>query len=357
MKRWVKRLARKLAIGVVLAALGVSIGVAVQINRIEAVPDADEFARKYVRAKLERNYLLWRSMLDDGNSSSKAKQEEKLMKSWEKWQANFDRYCAKEGRSREVIDKILGSMMCQHVSLPHGDAPAADYGIYLGPVDYSSECDWLIRVVSRDGKLRVQDKYSDDTFRSFEKKGKSASTRDAARPEETSAAGKKTQSTGLDTFFPVGGVILGKTTIDEIVDMGGVSEGKYAGKCVHYLGISFWDFDEDRVVEGFCLYQDDPMPEEWKRLGMSCAMSYDEWMWFFKERGFAIEIFEKPRQEPDDDPERMTLYAHFTAVSSSKDVMFDLNFCFGNQNGEGCSTSSQNSLFSIYVEALTLHAQ
>ena len=171
--------------------------------------------------------------------------------------------------------------------------------------------------------------------------------------ERAKNALKRLSACGLGDFFPLAGVTLGKTRHSQIVAMGGKAEGKYSDHCVDYLDMFWWDHNKDGIVESLYATHSDKMPSEWAAKGLSWELSYDGWMAFFRNNGFSIKILQQPKVVPYySDSSRKTLQAKFEARASDGSIEFRLDFDFGNANGEGCSTASRNSLYSISVDAL-----
>lgn len=89
---------------------------------------------------------------------------------------------------------------------------------------------------------------------------------------------------------------------------------------------------------------DDPMPEKWQRLGLDWRLSYDDWLALFEKMGFTIVHTRTPRTKHN------TLSAEFIATAPDGSFTMELDFMYGNKNGEGHRTSSRNSLYTITME-------
>ena len=156
---------------------------------------------------------------------------------------------------------------------------------------------------------------------------------------------------GSSGFFPVGGVTLGRTTRDEIVRLGGKkAAGEYEDQCVDYRSITWWDHDRDDICEQLYMTCWDTMPQEWMALGMDWSNSYDRWLSFFRARGFSVSVTTDPHTREYDG--RATFSAEFEATSRDGRLQFKLDFSYGNRKGEGSSSGSRNSLYSITVTSL-----
>lgn len=151
-------------------------------------------------------------------------------------------------------------------------------------------------------------------------------------------------------FCHVKNLVLGETTWAEASRKGYKVEQSNSNKSRYInskLGI-FWDHQAIGSFNSFywTIYKE--IPNEWEKLGIHPNMSYDAFIGLFKSCGFSIKVLKKPRVELF--MGRETLEAVFDAISNDKSIKFCLNFICGNQNGEGATTRSRNSLYSITVD-------
>jgi len=155
----------------------------------------------------------------------------------------------------------------------------------------------------------------------------------------------ETTSYGINDFFPLFGVTLGKTTWKQAMELGGkdiIDEDTGEFYCdienVHFgyngdiLTDIYWEIN----------YQD--FPDLWKSKGFSWNNSYDEWLGLFQRLGCEIEIVSKPEQEINDG--RITLSGFFDAKSPDGTLSFLMDFRCGEKS---YYTSSPNTLYSITV--------
>lgn len=162
--------------------------------------------------------------------------------------------------------------------------------------------------------------------------------------EEVEIADVSNQSnSAIDVFFPLFGVTLGKTTIDQaVVDLGGEYKvDEDTGEL--YLDVENIHFD-DLHIQGTVTdiywtkdYRD--FPDSWKSKGFSWEKTYDEWLDVFRRLGFKIEEDYMP--VPD-------IYgrSYIDALSPDGRLSFQLRFMYGK---DGYQTSSPNALDSVYV--------
>lgn len=155
----------------------------------------------------------------------------------------------------------------------------------------------------------------------------------------------------LETFFPIYGVTLGKTTVKEAKKMGFKVE-KYEKKDYnfHAGSLTFWDFNHDDIFEWVSLYNSsNAIPVEWSKYGFDFSLSYSVWKALINSLGFTIDTIEEPKTVTKKDDYKF-LDAKIVAFSSDGKLKLTLDFSYGNKNGEGYSIDSKNSLFSLRFE-------
>lgn len=177
----------------------------------------------------------------------------------------------------------------------------------------------------------------------------------ANAPVTASLEKKPEIPSSIDMFFPLeDGFVLGKTTVDDMKRKGyEVEEYKQDGAYVcddPVLGCAYWDHNGDKVFEQIYTTNSDKLPSKWtSEIGLSWSLSYDEIMNLFKKLGYTIEVINTPRTVEYSG--RNTLQAEFIATAPDGHLVFRFGFNFGNDNGEGYSTDSKNSLFRITITA------
>jgi hypothetical protein len=160
-----------------------------------------------------------------------------------------------------------------------------------------------------------------------------------------------------DSFFPIYGITLGKTTIKEIAHLGYKckrfeldGEDMRSGYCDAET-LTFWDHDDDRIVESIYITNYSKMPDKWiQNFGFNWRLSYNEWIKLFKKLGFTIDTTKPPVTEVYS--ERNTLSADFIATSQKYNLSFDLDFDYGNDDDDGYTVNSPFSLYKITVDCM-----
>ncbi len=158
------------------------------------------------------------------------------------------------------------------------------------------------------------------------------------------------QKSLIHLFSPVYGFELGRVTTRDFQAKG--YEVKTIESEAHNCdvqGLDFWDRNKDNIFEDIYMTRSAEMPIVWTQtVGLTWSLSYNEIISKFKELGFLIEITESPKIEHIYN--RNTLSARVEAISPDKSLSFTFNFDYGNENGEGYSQDSPNSLFSISID-------
>ncbi|MDR1330511.1 MAG: hypothetical protein LBK07_00215 [Tannerella sp.] len=95
-------------------------------------------------------------------------------------------------------------------------------------------------------------------------------------------------------FFPISGVYLGQTTVDELWDMGYKPDVEKDSYDCYIDGRAFYDNDKDRLFEKLFIsyYSDtnDPTPVEWKeKFGFARELSQSQWLTLLKKHRLSVE--------------------------------------------------------------------
>ena len=166
------------------------------------------------------------------------------------------------------------------------------------------------------------------------------------------ASSYKSYDKTYEAFFPVCGVLPGKTTVSDIKTWGYYIDKSYSKSYnTNINSIAFWDHDGDQIFKDIYMTNTTGgMPAKWEKLGFDWKQSYDEWVALFKKMGFTIRHVKKPITVEFSG--RKTLRAQFIATAPDQTFSMDLEFNYGNDHGEGYSTQSMRSLYSISVKLL-----
>ncbi len=93
-------------------------------------------------------------------------------------------------------------------------------------------------------------------------------------------------------LFPLHGVVLGKTTVEELAKLG-VKSPNF--DCYDINGFDFWFSKKDKKTDNMYLTHSDPLPGKWMNFGMDWGLSYRQWTELLKKQGFEINISATPK--------------------------------------------------------------
>ena len=166
----------------------------------------------------------------------------------------------------------------------------------------------------------------------------------------TASATPSSRSNGNLKLFPVWGVDLGVSTASDLERAGYTVENRSDGnKYAKVNDFQCWDFNGDGRFETMYFTVYDKIPTEWRNAGFDPEMSYNDIMSFFKSNGFICEVLEAPHTSKYE--RRNTLSASVKFTSADSRYVIYITFDYGNDNGEGYSTSSRNSLYCVNIKA------
>ena len=153
--------------------------------------------------------------------------------------------------------------------------------------------------------------------------------------------------TAVNDFFPIFGVTLGKTTLEQAKELGGEERiDEYTGESyctienIHFSNIS----DRGILNHLYWTKNDRDFPDSWKSKGFYWENSYEAWVETFRRLGYRLIIIKKP--EPQNYDGRITLCGFIYANSPDGSLSFHMDFREGEK---GHFTSSPNTLYSIFA--------
>ena len=158
-------------------------------------------------------------------------------------------------------------------------------------------------------------------------------------------------SSGSLQLFPVWGITLGNTTVSDMKRLGFTVEPQSSGanySRVH--SIQFWDHSKDGVYETIYFPVSTTAPDLWTSQGLNGSLSYNEFIRFFTSRGFTYKVTKEPQVKKWQN--RNTLSANLMFYSNDGNYSFEVDFDYGNDNGEGYTVDSKNTAYSFRVKAL-----
>ena len=165
----------------------------------------------------------------------------------------------------------------------------------------------------------------------------------------------------LHRFFPVCGITLGETTVEEAEKQDFLydeidyynSEHKKSSyydedgiTIVMYEGIQFRKEEKDLVITNMYMTHGRPIFREWEDLGFDWNLSYNEWIELFKDWDYDIDVVTPPQKKFWKEQNYWYLSAKVRAIAPDDSVYFELRFDYGRN---GYKQNSRGTLYAIIV--------
>ena len=169
----------------------------------------------------------------------------------------------------------------------------------------------------------------------------------------TNAQTKSDNTTNSNLLFPCDGVTLGKTTVEELEELGTITIriNDRTNKPYNYYiinGQNVWYDEQSRLAEHYHIIHNEALPEKWVMLGMSFENSYDQWLDFAKDNKLFILVVKKPQKGTYRGHDTFIATLELLYKSDGLSYKISLNFNYSN----GSTTSDKNTLYSINVSVL-----
>lgn len=154
------------------------------------------------------------------------------------------------------------------------------------------------------------------------------------------------------SLFPIYGVTLGETSFYQLKKTTKIQESEEVIQCT-VNGIRFFSAKGGNKVLGMMIDKSVKMPEKLKDFGFNWSYSYEEYAEFLKKKGYDDNYWDSSCPKVVSKKGRNMLYA---TIGLSLDDCLDCTLVFdmGNENGEGSSTTSRNSLYKIEITLVEL---
>lgn len=154
----------------------------------------------------------------------------------------------------------------------------------------------------------------------------------------------------IDDFFPIEGMVLGKSTWGDAENLKYPIKTYSGGKYIDTKnGVTFLDYNATGIFSCL-LMEDEKIPAKWNKIGIKHGMSYQSWMKWLSNNSFKINVLVDPKVVASE--ERNVLCALVEAIDWTNTFKISLDFNCGNKKNEGCSVTSSNSLYTIYFDIL-----
>ena len=152
----------------------------------------------------------------------------------------------------------------------------------------------------------------------------------------------------LASVFPINGVLLGETSFKQIGKKYSLRNNGGETYC-NIGGIAFFSQEGSSKVCSMVIENNVEMPASLIHWGFDWHFSYSQYLEILKEKGLSPNKWGAEKPKVISKKGRSMLKATIK-VSLDEFVYCSLIFDMGNKNGEGCSTSSPNSLYKIVFE-------
>lgn len=158
----------------------------------------------------------------------------------------------------------------------------------------------------------------------------------------------------LHKFFPVHGITLGETTVDDLeydipedLDIEYENDGYVRVWAIEpngNHGALIYSMPYEDELSMLYVTHSENMFIEWEELGFDWELSYNDWLKLFRSRGYTIHIVKYPKQEYFEERGYWYLDACFRASAPDNTLFFELHFAFGKY---GTKQTSKWTLYSI----------
>ncbi len=195
-------------------------------------------------------------------------------------------------------------------------------------------------------------KYIDvsDITTSFTKKGDLATAAKIEKESEAKSSGEPKRAKQKCNFFPLYGVMLGETTVDQLSKLGtralDYDSDKQLYKYYNVKDMRFW-FSGNFADHMYITYTD-PIPRQWLNCGFDWSLSYNNWIVLFEKLGFFISVVIAPKVEWYNG--KRSLSAEFLAtkkLNAKITICFEMDFSYSQRK----SLDSEGTLYSIRVRS------
>ncbi|MGE5607315.1 MAG: hypothetical protein ACM3YE_16695, partial [Bacteroidota bacterium] len=143
-------------------------------------------------------------------------------------------------------------------------------------------------------------------------------------------------------LFPVNGVILGKTTLDELLSTEGTLK-EYGVTANGFFKMGSIDFGyEAYTITTLEIDNDEPLPDAWKDAGFEWRLSYQSWVNLLEKLDYSIRITQVPTLQMK--AGHPVMESQFEAFRPSA---FPTVFTFYFTENQGTGVRSANTLYKI----------
>ena len=145
----------------------------------------------------------------------------------------------------------------------------------------------------------------------------------AAIAKTRNASKKFVPSPAIDTFFPIYGITLGKSTWYDMARAGNMVESNDDGNAYcRAHDLLFSDFGKNGVFSNLYITDGSNMPPAWIKLGLQWGNSYNTWKKLFEDMGYTVIVEKAPAERGGN------FSADLRVISPDARLRMDLEFDF-----------------------------
>jgi|GEM_PF-2854458 len=212
----------------------------------------------------------------------------------------------------------------------------------------------------KEAEKQVAELKSAETKRKIEEKKKQEAAREAEekkRQEEENKRKKQEEVvvkpvTAPVSLFPLYGVTLGKTTVEELAKLGvrAMNIDEDTGQPYQYYIVNQTNFWYDKgLSEHIYIVKFDSMPKSWREIGFDWRLSYVKWLALLRKIGYEVKVTRKPTVVKHERKDSFS--AEIKASYSEGNIKYEVELDF-NYGENRTSENDQNTLFSIRVKVI-----
>jgi len=149
---------------------------------------------------------------------------------------------------------------------------------------------------------------------------------------------------GTGELFPLDGIILTKTTVQELARRGTKDTSSYNFNYYKINGLSVWYDEKTGLTTHISFGTYAPMPQKWQDSGFSWRRSYNGWIELANIFGWEIKVTESPKIEKKYGSDYFIARLELLCVQNGIRYRIELHF-----DNKGTSVNDTNTLWMIAV--------
>ncbi|MDR0501998.1 MAG: penicillin-binding protein activator LpoB, partial [Treponema sp.] len=154
---------------------------------------------------------------------------------------------------------------------------------------------------------------------------------------------------GGNPLFPVDGVTIGVTTVEELKRLGtrATNIDSNTKQPYHYYiinGVNVW-YHSYNYAQNYYIYRSNKIPPKWEAAGLTFDKSYNEWIALANSYGWNVRVSKEPQVGKHQNRDTFVAALVFTYTANNILHTIELNFNYSNFT----RASDKNTLYSISV--------